>query len=192
MLTAIFIKYESFSIGEKMKFIKTTAILCLITATTAFGGLEEKLKRNWDNSTGIAKLFAGFSNTTPNLGVSYERRQGSLGVDALLFSSGDNASTNAGQKNGQLLFGSSIIHHLRDQSKADVYFGTGLAIMHHEDIGNTDESKTTFGPLFRIGSSYYLNEVWSLGLEYLTALNWSNDDLAGENTYGFVTLGYTY
>ena len=64
--------------------------------------------------------------------------------------------------------------------------------MHHSDLGDTDDDKTTFGPLFQIGADYEFIPRWSLGLEYLTALNWSNDDLAGENSYGFVTLGYQY
>jgi opacity protein-like surface antigen len=154
--------------------------------------LGDKIERNWDNSTGISKVYGGFSNTTFNVGVSHERRKGSLGVDALVMSSGDNGASGPGQKDRQLLVGSSLIHHLEDNSNADVYLGTGLAIMRHEDAGETDDDETTFGPLFRIGSSYYLNNDWSVGLEYMTALNWSNDDLASENTYGFVTLGYTY
>ncbi len=175
-----------------MKVLNATLLSTALISGAAMADLEEKIERNWENSTGISKLYGGFSNTTFNGGVSHERRKGSLGVDALVMSSGDNGADGLGQKDRQLLVGSSLIHHLEDNSNADVYLGTGLAIMRHEDAGDTDDDETTFGPLFRIGSSYYLNRDWSVGLEYMTALNWSNDDLAGENAYGFLTLGYTY
>jgi hypothetical protein len=175
-----------------MNLFKVTLLSTALVSSAAMADLGDKIERNWENSTGISKLYGGFSNTTFNVGVSHERRKGSLGVDALVMSSGDNGSTGAGGKDRQLLVGSSLVHHLEDNSNADVYLGTGLAIMRHEDAGTSDDTETTFGPLFRIGSSYYLNKDWSLGLEYMTALNWSNDDLAGENTYGFVTFGYTY
>jgi hypothetical protein len=176
-----------------MKILKATLLSTALISSTAMADLGDKIERNWENSTGISKLYGGFSNTTFNVGVSHERRQGSLGVDALVMSSGDNGKTGtAGEKNRQLMVASSLVHHLEDNSNADVYLGTGIAAIRHEDVGTSDDTETTFGPLFRIGSSYYLNRDWSVGLEYMTALNWSNDDLASENAYGFVTLGYTY
>lgn len=175
-----------------MNLKKVAVSLSVLSISGAYADLGDKLEREWKESTGISKLYGGFSNTTTNIGLSHERRKGSLGVDALVFTSGDNGEEGAGQKDAQLLVGSSLIHHLRDQSNADVYLGTGLAIMHHKDVGSSEDDKTTFGPLFRLGSSYYLNNDWSVGMEYLTALNWSNDDTASENTYGFLTLGHTY
>lgn len=174
---------------------KITAVslsLCFTQFGFAEDTMMEKTKRAWNESVGISKIYGGFSNTTSNIGLSHERRKGALGVDAILLSSGDNGEEGPGQKDRQLLLGSSLVHHLEDHSNADVYLGTGFAIMNHADVGDSDEEKTTFGPLFRIGSSYYMNRDWSLGLEYLTAINWSNDDLAGQNNYGFLTLGYTY
>lgn len=171
-----------------MTILKSVLTIVLLSAFSATASIE----RQWDNSTGISKLYGGFSNTTFNVGASHERRKGALGIDALVFSSGDNGSDNAGRKDAQLLVGSSLIHHLEDNSNADVYLGTGIAAIYHRDVEPDEVDKTTFGPLFRIGSSYYFNKDWSLGLEYLTALNWSNDDLASQNAYGFVTFGYTY
>jgi len=177
--------------------MKLNKILKLGVSTFAVAGLAsadlgDKLERNWDNSTGISKIYGGFSNTTFNIGVSHERRKGSLGVDAMVLSSGDNGQDGQGKKDRQTLLSTSLIHHLEDNSNADVYLGTGMAVMRHEDVEPDNEDKTTLGPVFRIGSSYYFNNDWSVGLEYLTALNWSNDELPSENTYGFLTVGYTY
>lgn len=174
-----------------MNLLKGTA-LSLLMSSMAFAGLGDKLERNWEKSTGISKVYGGFSSETTNFGLSHERRQGSLGWDALAIHSSDNGETGLAKKDAQTLFGTSLIHHLEDNSNADVYLGTGIAAIMHYDINNTDEDETSFGPLFRIGSSYYFNNDWSLGLEYLAAMNWSNNELAAETTFGFLTLGYTY
>ena len=79
-----------------------------------------------------------------------------------------------------------------DAANADVFFGTGLAAILHDDVRGTTENDTTFGPMFKVGSSYYLNNDWSIGLEYIVAMNWTDDSLASQNNYGFVTLGFTY
>lgn len=175
-----------------MKFLKLLTVLSLIVSTTAFADLERKLKRNWKESTGTSKLYGGGANTAFNIGVSHERRKGSLGIDGLLLLSGENDSDDAGAKDAQILIGTSLVHHLVDNSNADVYLGTGFAAIQHQETSATDDDETTFGALFRIGSSYYVNEDWSIGLEYLTALNWSSDDLPAEHSFGFITLGYTY
>lgn len=175
-----------------MKYTKALTILSLVSVPALADTAMEDTKEFFKTTKGISKVYAGFSNTTSNIGVSHERRKGSLGVDALVLSSGDNGSDGPGQKDRQLLVSSSLIHHLRDNSNADVFLGTGIAAMKHSDVSGTDDDKTTLGPLFRVGSSYYFDRKWSLGLEYMTALNWSNDDLASENTYGHLSLGYTY
>lgn len=179
-----------------MKYLNKAVTLSLLSIAPFAYSQENTIKKvadKLDETVGITKLHSGFSNTTFNIGLSHERRDGSVGLEGLLMSSGDNGEEDGyGKKDAQLLAGASFIHHLRDDSPADVYLGTGLTVMHHSDVGETDDDKTTFGPLFQIGADYEFVPRWSVGLKYLTALNWSNDDLAGENTYGFVTLGYQY
>lgn len=180
----------------KFKGILLTIAVTLSASVWADDGITEKVKRNWEESTGISKLYFGHSNTTPNIGVSHERRQGALGIDALIMSSGDNGEedTPKANKERQILLGTSLIHHLQDNSDADVYFGSGIAAIQHidVDVDGDEEDVTSFGPLFRLGTSYYLNHNWSVGLEYMTALNWTSDDVQREDAYGFFTLGYTY
>src|SRR5690606_30697019 len=149
----------------------------------------------WNESTGISKLYVGFTNDATNFALSHERRQKAMGWDVLALYSSDNGDNNTiAQKDEQAMLGTSLIYHLQDNGPADVYFGTGVQIMQHSDvmIDGDKNDETTFGPLFKIGSSYYFNNMWSLGLEYMVAQNWNNDDVSAEQSFGFLNLGYTY
>lgn len=170
----------------------STWALSIALSTTVSADLGDKIERNWDKSTGTSKVYTGANNTSFDIGLSHERRKGSIGVDALAFYSSENDTAGAGQHDSQTLLGSSLLYHLHDDSSADVFLGTGLAVVMHDDVNGTTENDTTFGPLFRIGSSYYLNRDWSVGLEYLVAMNWTDDSLTSQSNYGFLSLGYTY
>ena len=179
----------------KMKTVAISAVLTL--SASAFAGLGDKLERKWDESTGISRIYLGHSNEASNLGMSHERREGALGIEGMLMIAADNGDPDTPEANkyGQTLFGVSLIHHLQDNSNADVYFGTGFSYIRHEDVEDSDgdeDDVNSFGPMFKIGSNYYINNDWSLGLEYITAMNWSSDEVAAQSNYGFVTLGYTY
>lgn len=176
-----------------MKF-KLLALAGLMASSVTFAQ-DNALKRNWEESTGISKIYMGFTNDAMNFGLSHERRKGALGWDLLGVYSSDNGDNNTiAQKNEQLMIGSAMIFHLQDNSPADVYFGTGVQVMQHSDvtISGEESDETSFGPLFKIGSSYYFNNDWSLGLEYMIAQNWHNDDVPAQQSYGFLNLGYTY
>ena len=175
-----------------MKNSKNVLLALLLTTGAAHADLGDKLERTWEESTGISKVYGGFTSEATNFALSHERREGALGVDVLLMQTGDNGENAVGQADEKTMLGASLIHHLQDNSRADVYLGTGIAATYQEDINSTDQDETTYGPLFRIGSSYYLNNEWSVGLEYMAALNWTSDKLPSESTYGFLTLGYTY
>ena len=174
-----------------MKYLLTSLSLLALTANYAFADLEKTLKRNWKESTGTSKIYAGFNNSTLDIGLSHERRKGSIGVDTTLFLSTENDSATS-SSDTQFLLAPSLIYHLNDGSNADVYAGTGLAVAYNDDVGTSSDSETTFGPLFKVGSSYYFNEDWSLGLEYMVYLNWTDDSLSSQFNYGLLNLGYTY
>lgn len=180
----------------KMKTIAIGAALTM--SATAFAGLGDKLERKWEESTGLSKLFLGHTNKATNLGISHERRQGALGIEAMIFASSDNGgnedNNNSGNKDRQETLSLGLMHHLEDNSNADVFLGTGLAYTRHEDVtvDGDEEDVNSFGPMFKIGSNYYLNNDWSLGLEYMVTMNWNSDDVASQQSYGFATLGYTY
>ncbi|MBD65920.1 MAG: hypothetical protein CME62_11980 [Halobacteriovoraceae bacterium] len=179
-----------------MKNFKNVLLAALIaTSFSATADLGDKLKRNWEETTGISKLYFGHSNETLNVGVSHERRKGSLGWDVMLLSSGDNGEEDSiARKDRQQIISTSLVHHLRDGSNADVFLATGAAAIRHVDveIDDDEEDVTSFGPTFKIGSNYYFNSDWSAGLEYMTFLNWTSDDVQREDAFGFLSIGYTY
>ena len=179
-------------------FKMKTVALGLVSAfgLSAHADLGDRLERKWDETTGLSKVYFGHTNESVNLGLSHERRKGALGIEGMFMTSSDNgeSNTDVAYKDGQTLIGASLIHHLEDNSNADVFLGTGVAYIRHEDVNveGDEEDVNSIGPMFKIGSNYYLNEDWSLGLEYIAAMNWSSDDVAAEASYGFLTLGYTY
>lgn len=175
---------------KKTTLTLTTALA--LSSSSAFADLGDKLDRNWDKSTGISKLYLGANNTSVDFGLSHERRKGNIGLDFMAFYSAGNDSANSVQSDSQTLVSSSFMYHVEDLSNADVFLGTGLAATFHDDVRGTGENDTTFGPMFKIGSSYYLNSDWSVGLEYIIAQNWTDDSLSSQNTYGLFSLGYTY
>ena len=175
---------------KKTKAALTTSFVLL--SASSFADLGDKLERSWDKSTGISKVYLGANNTSLDFGLSHERRKGNVGIDAMAIYSTGNDNAGTMQVDSQTLLGSSVIYHLEDNSNADVFFGTGLAAILHDDVKGTTENDTTFGPMFKVGSSYYLNNDWSVGLEYIVALNWTDDSLASQNNFGLLSLGYTY
>lgn len=180
-----------------MKKLKTLALgVALTTGFSAQADLGDKLERNWEESTGLSKVYFGHTNESVNLGVSHERRKGAIGIEGMIMSSSDNGKDfdELGYKSEQTLLGLSLMHHLEDNSNADVFLGTGISYIRHEDVNvdGDEEDVNSIGPMFKIGSNYYLNEDWSIGLEYIAAMNWSSDEVASEASYGFLTLGYTY
>ncbi len=172
--------------------MKTATALTLLATSSVYADIGDKLERSWDETTGISKLYLGANNTSVDGGISHERRKGNVGFDAMAIYSAGNDTAGSLQADSQTLLGTSIMYHLEDNSNADVFFGTGLAAILHDDVRGTTENDTTFGPMFKVGSSYYLNNDWSIGLEYIVAMNWTDDSLASQNNYGFVTLGFTY
>lgn len=179
-------KFKTILIGTALTF-----------SISSWADLRDKLERNWDESTGISKLYYGHTNEANNLGLSHERRQGALGIELMALASSDNGTEDneLAKKQRQTLLGASLMHHLHDDSMADVFLGTGFAVIRHEDVSvetDKEEDVTSFGPMFKIGSNYYLNSDWSIGLEYVAAMNWSSDEVAAEQSFGFLTLGFTY
>lgn len=178
-----------------MKLLKNVgALLTMLTLGYApfVGAQDNVIKRNWEESTGISKVYFGYTGTTPDVGISHERRKGAMGWDAMLLFSGDD-DDGAEVRDEQYHLSTSLLYHLQDNSRGDIYVGTGLAVVMHNDTGvNNDDTELGIGPNFKMGASYYLTEEWSLGLEYHNVFNWTNDMLAGNQTYGLLNLGYTY
>ena len=176
--------------------MKTIAVGAALTmSATAFADLGDRLERKWDETTGLSKIYLGHTNQATNLGISHERRKGALGIEGMIFASSDNGEDESiASKDRQETLALGLMHHLEDNSNADVFLGTGLAYTRHEDVvvDGDEEDVNSFGPMFKVGSNYYLNNDWSLGLEYMVTMNWTSDDVAAQQSYGFLTLGYTY
>ncbi len=163
-----------------------------IFSLTLVSAQDSVIERKWDESTGISKVYFGYTGTTPDVGVSHERRLKNLGWDVLaLFSADDDDGVEV--RDEQYHLSSSLIYHVVDKSAGDVYVGTGLSAVLHNDTGvRNDDTEFAMGPLVKVGASYYFNNKWSLGLEYLNVFNWTNDMLRGSQEYALVNLGLTY
>ena len=150
------------------------------------------ISRKWDQSTGISKVYFGYTGATADVGLSHERRLKNIGWDVLaLFSADDNDGIEV--RDEQYHLSSSLVYHVVDNSAGDVYVGTGLAAVLHNDTGvRNDGTEFALGPTIKLGGDYYFNNNWSLGLEYLSVFNWTNDMLAGNQDYALLNVGYTY
>ena len=75
-----------------MKLLKNVGVLLtmLTLGYAPFVGAQDNvIKRNWEQSTGISKLFLGYTGATPDVGISHERRKGAMGWDLMALFSGD-------------------------------------------------------------------------------------------------------
>lgn len=178
-----------------MKMLKNVGVIFSLFTLTLMGAAsaqDNAIARNWKESSGISKVYFGYTGATPDVAISHERRRGAMGWDVMALFSGDD-DDGIEMRDEQYHLSTALLYHLQDNSMGDVYVGTGIAAVLHNDTGvNNDDTEFAIGPNFKVGASYYLNANWSLGLEYQNVFNWTNDMVAGNQNYGLLNLGYTF
>lgn len=166
---------------------RTLCVLAVIfcTSATFAQGMADK----WRDGTNSWRGLIGSSQGGLNIGIDYERRMGNAGLGAYLINSDDN---DAG-KGEQMFLGVQSVIHVLDRTAFDVYLAPGLSVVMHDDGGTTSgDNETTFGPSLRIGTIYYCNPHWGIGLDWLKTTNWFSDDAGYQQELANVAVSYTY
>lgn len=177
-------------------------VLVLATAMFSAGLVQaetmrenaREFKSNWREGTSTVRGLFGFNRGELDFGVDYERRMGVMGLGGFVLMSGENDGV-APQKPAQLVVGVNTPLHLIDRSPFDVYIAPGITYVRNDDVdavGATPavEGEDSFGPSMRLGMIYTINETWGVGLDFVRATNWSNEDAASD--YDFANLAVSY
>lgn len=87
-----------------------------IFSLTMVQAQDNVIERKWDESTGISKIYFGYTGATADVALSHERRLGNLGWDVLgLFSADDDDGIE--RRNEQFHLSSSLLYHVVDKSR---------------------------------------------------------------------------
>ncbi|MBC7370076.1 MAG: hypothetical protein H7326_00835 [Bdellovibrionaceae bacterium] len=179
----------------KKLFAMLAAVSFVATAHAQSESYTQRLKDGSDT----VRLLLGSSQGSSNVGVDYERRAGLSGLGAFILQTGKRSTStvmvNARPETWTL--GLTAPLHLVDHSNFDVYIAPALTILGARDVSinaTTGENKdvVTVGPALKIGTMYYVNSKWSVGLDFMTLTNWFSDRVSGQQDYANVGIGYTF
>ncbi len=194
------VEYEHSLKGTTMTKFRTAIVLAAAMLTAGIAHAESirenarEMRNNWREGTSTVRGLVGFNRGELDLGLDYERRMGTMGFGGFALMSGENDHTTP-QKPGQLVVGINTPVHLIVHSPFDVYLAPGIAYIKNDDVKAVGlqpavDSESSFGPSMRVGMLYAVNETWAVGLDFIRATNWSNDDAASD--YDFANIGIAY
>lgn len=172
-----------------MKRLLCTAAVTLIASAS----WAQNMADSWRNGTNTFRFLGSASQGSTNLGLDYERRMGAAGLGVYVIHADENDDANVLSAEKTFL-GLQAPIHLIDQSPWDLYIAPGVAAIMYEDAptGGTGEDETTVNASLRIGSAWYFNNTWALGLDWLHTTNWFSKDVAAHEEMTNITVSYTY
>lgn len=181
---------------------KLLSIIAAFSMVSVANAQDSNLGTRLENGSSTLRLLLGGNQASSVVGLDYERRADRMGVGAFLLktskrtvAASDKGFVAVDDRPESYVLGLTAPLHLVDKSNFDIYIAPGITVGSYTDVAHSateNKNVVTFGPALKIGTMYYINEMWSVGADFMTVTNWTSDRVSGQLEYANLAVGYTF